>query len=181
MAEISQGGRRYPNQGDNGGYARGERVAYPSTSYRQERNNLFSVAIPSNWVALGGDSNSVTYAPEGAYGSQGITHGVILGAGGQRYNNLETASRDVVNTLLQNNSYLRQNGNWRRASVDGRDALVTTLSGRSPITGDTETVTILTTQLRDGQVFYMAGVAPSREYGTYQRSFNDIAGSLRLY
>jgi hypothetical protein len=57
---------------------------------------------------------------------------------------------------------------------------VTTLSGRSPITGQEENVTILVTQLQDGNVFYMAGVSPRSESGTYQRTFNEIARSLRL-
>jgi predicted Zn-dependent protease len=53
MEEIARSGQRYPNQGgqypdqnypnDNGGvYARGERVAYPSTRYATQRNNLSS-------------------------------------------------------------------------------------------------------------------------------------------
>jgi Zn-dependent protease with chaperone function len=183
MEEIARGGQRYPNQGggtsQNGDYARGERIAYPSTNYRTERNNLFSVAIPSNWRTLG-SGNSVSYAPEGAYGSNGITHGVMFSAEQARYRNLDQAAQEVLQGLLQSNNYLQQTGGWRRTSIDGRSALVTTLSGNSPITGQLENVTILVTQLSDGNVFYMAGVSPRNESGTYQRTFNEIARSLRL-
>ena len=182
MEEIARGGQRYPNQGgtsQNGDYSRGERIAYPSTNYRTERNNLFSVAIPSNWRTLG-SGNSVSYAPEGAYGSNGITHGVIFSAEQARYDSLDQAAQEVLQGLLQSNNYLQQSGGWRRASVDGRSALVTTLSGRSPITGQQENVTILVTQLSTGNVFYMAGVSPRSESATYQRTFNEIARSLRL-
>ncbi|HEX8558559.1 MAG TPA: M48 family metallopeptidase [Pyrinomonadaceae bacterium] len=169
---------QYPNQG--GVYARGERVAYPSTRYQTHRTNLFSVAIPSNWRQLG-DQSSVMFAPEGAYGSQGITHGVMFGFGQSQYNDLQNSAREVVNSLIQGqNSYLRQTGGFQRSTLDGRPALATTLAGRSPLTGRNERVTIVTTQLGNGQVLYMAAVSPQNEYATYQRAFSDIMRSLQL-
>ncbi|HEX6183661.1 MAG TPA: M48 family metalloprotease, partial [Pyrinomonadaceae bacterium] len=193
MEEIARSGQRYPNQGggqqypaenypnQGGVYARGERVAYPSTRYQTQRNNLFSVAIPSNWRQLGGDQGSVMYAPEGAYGSQGITHGVMFGIGQSQYNDLQNSAREVVNSLIQGeNSYLRQTGGFQRTTLDGRAALATTLTGRSPLTGRGERVTIVTTQLGNGQVLYMAAVSPQNEYASYQRAFNDIMRSLQL-
>ena len=194
MEEIARSGQRYPNQGgqypdqggnypnDNGGvYASGERVAYPSTRYQTQRNNLFTVSVPANWRQLGGDQNSVSYAPEGAYGSQGITHGVMFSIVQSQYNDLQNSSRDVVNSLVQgDNGYLRQTSNFTRTTLAGRNALATTLSGRSPLTGRTERVTIITTQLGNGQVFYMAAVSPQDEYGNYQQAFNNILRSLQL-
>jgi Zn-dependent protease with chaperone function len=190
MEEIARSGQRYPNQGgqnpdqnypDQGGvYARGERVAYPSTRYQTQRTSLFSVAVPSNWRSLGGDQASVSYAPEGAYGSQGITHGVMFSVAQSNYSDLQRASQEVVQGLTQSNNYLRQTGGFTRTTVDGRAALATTLVGRSPITGQNERVTIVTTTLGNGQVLYMAAVSPQNEYGTYQRAFNDILRSLQL-
>ena len=192
MEEIARSGQRYPNQGggqqypnenypnQGGVYARGERVAYPSTRYQTFRTNLFSVAIPSNWRQLG-DQSSVMFAPEGAYGSQGITHGVMFGFGQSQYNDLQNSAREVVNSLAQGeNSYLRQAGGFQRTTLDGRAALATTLVGRSPLTGRNERVTIVTTQLGNGQVLYMAAVSPQNEYASYQRAFNDILRSVQL-
>jgi Zn-dependent protease with chaperone function len=176
----NQGGQQYPDQGNNGDYARGERVAYPSTRYQTQRTNIFSVAIPQNWRALGGDQTSVSYAPEGAYGSQGITHGVMFNVVQSNYNDLQSAAQEVVQGLTQSNNYLRQAGGSQRTTVDGRAALATTLAGRSPITGQNERVTIVVTPLGNGQVFYMAAVSPQNEYPTYQRTFNDIMRSLQL-
>jgi hypothetical protein len=195
MQEIANSGQRYPNQGggqqypndggnypnDNGGtYARGERVAYPSTRYQTQRTNLFSVAVPSNWRQLGGDQSSVSYAPEGAYGSQGITHGVMFSVAQSQYNDLQDSARDVVSSLTQGNNYLRQSTNFQRTTLGGRGALTTTLTGRSPLTNRNERVTIITTQLGNGQVFYMAAVSPQDEYPNYQRAFNDILRSLQI-
>ena len=192
MEEIARSGQRYPNQGggqqypneqypnQGGVYARGERVANPSTRYQTFRTNLFSVAIPSNWRQLG-DQSPVMFAPEGAYGQQGITHGVMFGFGQSQYNDLQNSAREVVNSLIQGeNSYLRQTGGFQRTTLDGRAALATTLTGRSPLTNRNERVTIVTTQLGSGQVLYMAAVSPQNEYGTYQRAFNDIMRSLQL-
>jgi beta-barrel assembly-enhancing protease len=195
MEEIARSGQRYPNQGgqypdqgqqypneqQGGVYARGERVAYPSTRYQTQRTNLFSVAIPSNWRALGGDQSSVSYAPEGAYGSQGITHGVMFSVVQGNYNDLQRSSQEVVQSLIQGeNNYLRQQSGFTRTTVDGRAALATTLVGRSPLTGRNERVTLVTTTLGNGQVFYMAAVTPQNEYTNYQRAFNDIMRSLQL-
>jgi hypothetical protein len=196
MSEIAQSGQRYPNQGnypneggrypdqrypnETGGYANGERVAYPSASYVTQRTSLFSVAIPSNWQNLGGDQTTVSYAPQGAYGSQGITHGVMFSVAQSNYNDLQGATQEVVQGLLQANNYLRQATDYQRTTVDGRYALATTLTGRSPVTGREERVTVVTTMLGGGQVFYMAAVSPQSEYGYYQRTFNDILRSLRL-
>jgi hypothetical protein len=121
------------------------------------------------------------YAPEGAYGSQGITHGVMFGIGQSQYNDLQNSAREVVNSLIQGeNSYLRQTGGFQRTTLDGRAALATTLTGRSPLTNRAERVTIVTTQLGNGQVLYMAAVSPQNEYASYQRAFNDIMRSLQL-
>lgn len=171
---------RYPQQNDT--YGRGERVAYPSTSYQTAGNNLFRAQIPSNWRALGGNQNTVTYAPEGAYGSQGITHGVMFGTDREQYTDLQRASQQYINDLLQaqGNEYLRQSRGFSRTTIDGRQALYTTLSGRSPITGRTEVVTIVTTMLRSGDIFYMAAVAPQNEQSVYQRTFSDIIRSLQI-
>jgi len=208
MEEIARSGQRYPNQGggqrypdqggggqypdqrypdqggqypDQGGvYARGERVASPSTRYQTQRTNLFSVAVPSNWRQLG-DQSTVSYAPEGAYGQQGITHGVLFSVAQSNYQDLQQASQEVVQGLLSGeNSYLRQTGNFQRTTVNGRAALATSLAGRSPITGRNERVTVITLPLGNGQVFYMAAVAPQNEFGIYQRTFNDILRSLQL-
>jgi Zn-dependent protease with chaperone function len=179
---------RYPNQSDsrypqqNDTYARGDRIANPSTSYQTTSTNLFSVSIPSNWRALGGDSNSVSYAPEGAYGSQGISHGVMFNVDREQYTDLQRASQQLVNDLMQapGNNYLRQADNFRRTTIDGRQALAVTLAGRSPITGRNEQVTLVTTMLRSGDLFYMAQVAPQNEYRNYEEAFRAVWNSLRI-
>jgi len=83
-AEIARSGQRYPNQDGNNypnnNYPSGERVGYPSSRYRTyNAGNLFQLSYPDNWREVGEGSNSIWFAPEGAYGQiQGqavFTHG----------------------------------------------------------------------------------------------------------
>ncbi|MBV9957319.1 MAG: M48 family metalloprotease [Acidobacteria bacterium] len=188
MQEIAQSGQRYPNGGttsDNGdyqggGYSNGN-VEYPSRSYRTYTGgNLFRVSVPGNWRELSGGGNSVSFAPEGAYGNQGITHGIMIGVEQATSRNLQQATNDYVNGLLQNNQYLRQQSSFRRGTIAGRDALSIQLAGRSSITGRNEIVTVYTTQLRDGTLFSFITVSPQSDAGTYNNAFSSILRSLQL-
>ncbi len=196
MEEIARSGQRYPSggQGDqrypSGGqgdqrYPQGGRVAYPSTRYRTySGGNLFRVNIPDNWRELGGNGSSVTYAPEGAYGDvQGqsiFTHGVMVGVTNAQGNNLRQATDAYINSLLQSNSYLRAQRGYQRGAIGRNTALAMTLTGRSPQTGLDEIITVYTTQLRDGNLFYIVTVAPQGDYTNYQRTFQTIINSVQL-
>ncbi|MBA3323361.1 MAG: hypothetical protein H0T45_18220, partial [Pyrinomonadaceae bacterium] len=186
--------QRYPSGGGGGGgetrndgrYPRNERVAYPSTRFRTySGGNLFRISVPDNWRELSGGGNSITYAPEGAYGDvQGqsiFTHGVMAGVDNAQGNNLRQSTDSFINALLRGNSHLRaQSRGYQRASVDGNPALSSTYAGQSPTTGQTEVVTIVTTQLRDGNLFYMVAVAPQNDYRSYQSAFSTILNSIQL-
>lgn len=154
-------------------------VQSPSTRTRNYNSGVLNVNIPQNWQQSG-SGDSVTFAPQGANGSSGITHGVLFGLEQANNANLNTATRNYVSTLLQNNNYLRQSGGSTRATVDGRAALASNFSGTSPITGKTENVTIYTTLLNDGNLLYMAFVTPSANASTYNRSFNTILQSVQI-
>jgi Zn-dependent protease with chaperone function len=192
MQEIAQSGQRYPSNGNGGGTggsaANSGRiaggVAQPSTRYRQyTEGNLFRVSVPDNWRELG-SSNSVWFSPEGAYGQeQGtdvFTHGVNFGATQAQSSSLQQATTDFVNSLAQGNRNMRQQGGYQRVNFSGRNGLSTTLSNVNEATGRPETVTIVTTQLRDGNLFYMIAVAPQSEYRNYQGAFRDILRSIQL-
>src|SRR5439155_5482098 len=53
-------------------------VQLPSQRTRTYSNEGLSMEVPNNWREFQ-TSDQVTLAPEGAYGDQGITHGVMLG------------------------------------------------------------------------------------------------------
>lgn len=184
MAEIQRdyqrtGGRDTQTQSPiaNGTYSR--TVATPSTRMRVYSNSAMSVNIPSNWQDFD-TSGQVWFAPEGAYGSEGITHGAMIGAARSNSSNLNQATREYVDQLLQANTYLRQTGNQQRATVAGRTGIATVLSGRSSVTGRNEVVTVYTAQLRSGDLFFVATVSPEEESYRYNSIFRDMVSSIQL-
>ena len=100
----------------------------------------------------------------------------IVQANGQ----LDQATENYVQGLLESNNYLRQRTGFSQTRLAGRQAYTTILSGRSPITGETENVTIYTTQLRNGSLFYVAAVAPQSESYSYNTAFRNMVNSIRL-
>jgi len=183
MAQIAQAGGQNPGNGEstgNGGVYSGN-VEAPSTRYRTYTGgNLFRVNVPGNWRELSGGNNSVTFAPEGGYGNQGITHGVMIGVEQASNSNLQQASEAYVNALVQNNPYLRQQSGFRRSVMGGNNALAIVLGGRSSVTNQNEIVTVYTTLMRDGNLLYFITVSPQNESGTYNSVFGNILRSLQL-
>jgi len=191
MAEIQRSGRRYPNQGDN--YPNGDRTGYPNTTprgrveypssrFRTYNEGSFTVSVPDNWREL--NENGIWFAPNGAYGSANgqavFTHAVNFGTAQTNYRSLQQATNDFINSLQRASNNLRSNTGYQRVDIDGRSGLLLTLNNLNEATGERETVSVATTLLRNGQLFYMIGVSPSNEYNTYQNTFSQILRSLRL-
>ncbi|MBS1808188.1 MAG: M48 family metalloprotease [Acidobacteria bacterium] len=177
--QTSQNTRSYP-----AGSRVEQNVEYPAGNYRAYRgSNLFEINVPGNWQAFE-EQSSVTFAPRGAYGNyQGqsvFTHGAIVGIANVGSRNLQAASEQYINGLLQNNSYLQAQGRFRRSTIDGRQALAITLTGRSPVTGANEAVMVYTSLLRNGNLFYVINVVPREQYRYYERAFNTMLQSINL-
>ena len=180
MAQIQKESQGQTTSGpaSNGRYS--ENVQLPSTRTRAYTGvSWLSLNVPSNWVDLPGQSE-ITFAPEGAYGQQGITHGVMAGSFTGQNRNLSQDTQEYVNNVLRDNSYLRQRSQVSRTNIDGRQGNMTSLSGRSPITNRTEIVNIYTTQLRNGSIFYAITVVPDDESYNYSSAFRNVIGSIQL-
>jgi len=160
-------------------------VEPPSNRYRTfEGDWPFKLSIPDNWQEFG-DRSSVTFAPDGAYGTQQgqsvFTHGVIAGViSNASSTDLRTASDQYVSGVLQGNTYLQATGNYQRVRLDGRDALRRRLSGNSPVTNRGEIVDVYTALIGGGQLFYLVEVVPGNAQGQYRTAFDDIARSVRF-
>lgn len=178
MSQIQRGGQssgRGPTAG--GRYTRS--VELPSARSRIYRSTGISLSVPYNWREFGGQGG-VVFAPDGAYGDQGITHGAMIGTYRSSGSGLLNSTREYVSGMLQSNQYLAQRTNLTRTTFAGRQGYSTTLYGRSPVTGRTETVTIFTAQLRSGDLFYVAAVAPEDEAYRYNNVFRSMINSIQL-
>jgi Zn-dependent protease with chaperone function len=155
-------------------------VPYPSTRYRTyQSGSWIRMNVPTNWQEFSGQSD-ITFAPEGAYGNQGITHGAMVGIYRARGGSFDQATQDYVNGIAQANPYLRQQSGFSRTTVGGRQAYVTTLIGRSPVTNRNETVTVYTLPMRSGDLLYVAAVAPTDDAFRYNSAFRTMVNSIRL-
>jgi peptidase M48-like protein len=195
MEEIARSGNRYPtgentgNTGNTGNYPNNPprgRVEYPSTRYQtyEEFGGGLRVSVPNNWRELRSSNNEVWFAPEGGYGNyqnQNVfTHGVNFGVAQTQSRNLQQATQEFLNGLAQSNRSLQSRGGLQRTTLSGRTAFTTSLTNTNDATGQREIVTVVTTQLRDGQLLYMIAVAPENEYGTYQTAFRNILRSVQI-
>lgn len=193
MAEIQRSGQRYPvgeqtgNYPDNGNYpnnAPSGRVSYPSNRYQSISifNGGVNVSVPSNWRQVN-EGNAVWFVPEGAYGQYNgqavYTHGASFGVGQTNSRNLQGATQELINNFAQGNNNLRTNGGYQRTTLSGRQALWTTLTNVNEATGRPENIRLITTQLRNGQLFYMVAVAPQNERG-FDTAFDQILRSIRI-
>jgi hypothetical protein len=187
MAEIARSGQRYPTGQTTGNYptnAPQGRVEYPSTRYQNYQ--LFGggvqVSVPNNWRQVS-EGNSVWFVPDGGYGQingQAVfTHGVNVGVTQTNSRNLQQATQEFINSLAQGNQNLRMSGGYQRTSLSGRTALVTTLGNVNEATGRSETIRLVTTQLRNGELFYMIAVAPQGERN-FENAFQNVFSSLRI-
>jgi Zn-dependent protease with chaperone function len=180
MEEIARNPQNNRGQGRtvNGNYE--TRVQTPSSRYRTySSGSQISVSVPENWSTVSESETEVWFAPEGAYGNSGITHGAMIGVA-QGSGDLSQATQSYVEGLLQSNDYLRQQSNYSRATIAGRSGLATVLSGRSPITNRNEIVTVYTTSLRSGYLFYVITVVPQNESASYDYAFRNMLRTLRL-
>jgi len=180
MAEIikESGSRETSNPTAAGRYSR--TVPSPSRQVRAYTGTSWvRVNVPSNWREFT-TQDDVQFAPEGAFGDQGITHGMMMGVYRSQSGNFRRDAEAYVNQMLQANSYLRQENRLSNRYLAGRQGLATTLSGRSPVTGRDELVNIYTTQLRNGQLFYAITVVPSDEAYSYSTAFSNVLNSIRF-
>jgi hypothetical protein len=94
---------------------------------------------------------------------------------------LEAATDDLVRQIIRTNSYLRaQDGQARREQVDGAPSFSVVLSGRSPVTGQDERVTVVTRGLSDGDVIYALCIVPGSGYASMAQTFTQMLRTLTV-
>jgi beta-barrel assembly-enhancing protease len=160
------------------------RVDPPSTRYQNyTEGNVFDISVPSNWRELP-DSNAVTFAPVNGYGqyngSNVFTHGVQIGLERNESHDLRTATDELVDSLSRGNPRMSRPSDYFNTTIDGRRGLHTTLNNVSDATGRDEVIQLVTTQTRDGNLFYAVAVSPRDEADQYDTTFQRVINSIRL-
>lgn len=178
MAEIEKDAKNTGGTNPTAGGKYSQNVPAPSGRYSAVNGGAVRFSVPDNWKQFPNGSD-IMFAPEGAYGDEGITHGAMVGTyAGQ--GNLAQDTQDYLKGILDGNKYLQQRGSVSRTTISGRNAYVATLAGRSPVTNRTELVTVYTTQLSNGQMIYFDMVVPENESYSYSNTFRSILNSVRF-
>jgi len=186
MAEVQRANKE--RQGAQGGVATtgtGARVEPPAAQWRtQQPGSFLRLSVPANWQAI--DSNgAVTYAPEGGYfrtqdGQSTFTHGVQVGVARPAGRTLQQKTEQLLQGFARGNPQLRRQGGFTRTTIDGRPGLAAQLQNVSEVTGQVESVSLSTVELRDGSMLFLIGVAPGNQARSYSNTFARVRQSVQL-
>lgn len=170
--------------------------------------NAYTISYPSNWEAAPSPGLAVAFAPAGGVvetddGLEHLLYGVIInhyapfgrgasafagqsyvpieGARTRRTGTLDEATDDLVNTILQANTYLRaEEGSARPETIAGARGYSVVLTGISPLTGEQEQVTVFTRSLTDGHVIYALAIVPAKDAAALDRTMVRMMRTLTV-
>ncbi|HSR53710.1 MAG TPA: M48 family metallopeptidase [Acidobacteriota bacterium] len=183
--------------GDSGQGTPGQ-IERPSSRFETYRadSDLFAIGHPENWKAFPNrQGTGVTIVPQGgvvqtSQERQDIIYGVIVShydPFADRYRSrrsvsLRDATEDLVHQLLRSNSYLEvDQRSLQRDRLDGNTALSLVLEGISPVTRQSERVTLFSTRLEDGHILYFLFIAPESDYRSLGSTFERMLSSVHLH
>lgn len=162
------------NSTSSGSYSNS--VPLPSTRVTNYNSGGLYVNYPNNWQSLP-NQESVFFAPQGAYGNNGISHGVMVGLTGGN-GNLQQDTNTLAQQFAQQNGY-QTTSNYSRVTLNGKSGLAISMRGRSNITGANETANLYTSQTRNGGLLYVVTVAPQNQSSRYSAAFSNVLRSVR--
>ncbi len=160
----------------------GQPVQAPTGQSRAISGGVFQASVPGNWTALS-SSRSIKVVPENGYGAMNgqtvFTHGVEFGVARPSSRDLQQATNAWLNAVAESNPDLRKAGDQQALRISQRSAIETPLTSKSPL-GGVERVTVYTTFLVDGTLFYYLTVVPEADADKLQPAFRQIGQSIRL-
>ena len=156
----------------------------PSGEFKTFQGNDFSMAYPANWQAMAGQ-NSATFAPAAGAGQNAIAYGAIVAsARNVDANSLNDATQGLIQNLQETNPGLRVYESPRRIQVNGGEALSTMLTGNSPIQQDgrplPERDWLVTMSRPEGGLLHVVFIAPERQFGRLQPTYQRMLDSLQV-
>lgn len=154
----------------------------PSSSLRELVTPEFSVSVPDNWIQSG--KEPFVISPDGGYkltnGRPEVSHGAMFGALNVGTRDLKQGSDRFVEAMIKSNSDMYRRVSSAPSSLGVRSAIATKLSGKGR-EGRIESITIHTTILNNGALFYLITVAPEDESPLYTDAFNTLVRTLQIH
>src|SRR5256885_480176 len=180
MQQVAQRQKQQPQQGQIGEI--NPRDVMPSGQFRTMDHSAFQMSYPDNWQVFGDANSAVTIAPQAGVAQNAIAYGVIINGlqpqSGQA--SLDQATRDLLSSLRQSNPGLGVAGNPQDIQVNGMPGKSVYLTGTSPLQGQRERDWLVTLQRGDNSILYLVFIAPERDFGRLEPTFQQMLRSLRI-
>jgi hypothetical protein len=158
----------------------------PSGSFRQISGGFFNMQYPSNWEVINQQNSGVTIAPRGGISENAIAYGVVVSGFRPQpgRDSLESATRDLVASLQQNNPDVQVQG-VQQSQVNGLPAMTVGMLSPSPIADQNgrpvaEQDTLVTVQRPDGAIIFLVFVAPQQDMQALSPTYSQMLQSLQL-
>ena len=170
---------------------RDEGYSAPSTSFQELNHSAFTIGYPSDWKVFGDSQSSVTIAPpNGVQKDSTGENGVAVGAIIDRFEpeqgaSFDQAMHDLIGSLRQSNSDLREIGNDETIRVNGVSGRSADMIGTSPMRDSSgrpekERDWLVTVQRQDGTLLYVVFIAPQSRFDQLRPTFEQMLRTLRV-
>jgi Zn-dependent protease with chaperone function len=155
----------------------------PSSRSRIFDGENIRVSYPDNWKEYESEQ-SISFAPEGGVHASGLAYGFIMSiftprSTGYSGAGLQEATNQLIESLRASNPNLSVSREQGSIRVGGKTALSKILTNNSPA-GGRERDWLVTVMVPDG-LLYFVFVAPEADFSEYQKTFQQILNSVRLY
>jgi beta-barrel assembly-enhancing protease len=159
----------------------------PSSAMRSFDHSQYKISYPENWQVFGDQNSAVTIAPQSGVSENAVAYGVIVNNYQPEESNtsLDQATHDLLASLRQANTDLREIGHDENIRVSGVAGKSVDLIGSSPLkdqNGRTvqERDWLVAFQRRDGSLLYLVFISPDKDFGTMRPTFEQMLKALRL-
>ena len=162
----------------------------PSGRFQTFNGGAFTMQYPSNWQPMQDQQQGggVTIAPQAGVTQGAVAYGVVINAAQVNAQSLDDATSQLVQSMTQSNSGMRQTGNAQNIRVNGVAAKAVDLSGPSPITDSggrplQEHDWLVTMPMQqNGQtgLLYMVFVSPERDFNRLKPTFNQMLRTFQM-
>jgi Zn-dependent protease with chaperone function len=176
MLSLPEPAKRDPK---NASAANQKPPAAPSTRTVEFNGVGIRMRHPDNWKATT-QGNHATIAPDGGSIGGSLAYGMIVDVfQPQDARDLDQATTQLVNELKRSDPGIQITGNRSQSRVDGRPAILTELSNKSPAGGQ-ETDYVISVSRSSSELLYFVLVAPTKQMPTYKNAFNAIMDSVEV-
>lgn len=156
----------------------------PSSSFKQLQQNGLSIGYPDNWQ-VSNSQNGITIAPAAGVSQGGIAYGVMIGAGTPaNASSLDDATQQLIQSIEQSQSGMRQNGSTQSISVNGVQGRSANFTSNSPIQNNGQPVPerdwLVTVPGSQGGLVYLIFIAPESEFSKLQPTYQHMLDSLQV-